>query len=442
MRQIRQILKTIIKDFHLRPLPSFKERQLDVPTGLDKIITIIGPRRAGKTWYLFQLMARLEKSGVKREQIFYLNFEDERLNFDGDYDQILDAYLELYPDQKVEDLYFFFDEIQEIQEWEKYVRRLYDTVSKKIFLTGSNAKMLSKEIATSLRGRSISFEIMPLSFPEFLSFRGIDSSDTYSTANKARIHHSFDEYLFWGGYPELVDMESPFKTATLQEYFNVMLYRDLIERYQIRDVSILKFLIKRLIGSFTKEFSVNKLYNDLKSRGIRIGKNSIYTLIDQIFSIYMITYVEKYDLAVVKREMSNKKVYLYDNGLASAISFTFSEDRGKLLENLVFTSLRRSTEAIFFLKNGYECDFAVLPEKKAPLLIQVSDTLNMDNFKREINGLEKAKKRIKNSTCLLITTDNAVHADMLPDWVEVVTAWEWLSGERYAVSGEQLAVSG
>jgi len=290
--------------------------------------------------------------------------------------------------------------------------------------------MLSKEIATSLRGRSLSFEIMPLSFPEFLSFQSIDPEDIYSTKNRAKIQRCFNEYLNWGGYPELVEMENRFKTNILQEYFNVMLYRDLMDRYEIRDLSILKYLIKRLIGSFTKEFSVNKLYNDLKSRGIKIGKDSIYKLMDQIFSIYMVTYVEKYDPAVVKREMSNKKIYLYDNGIASAVLYAFSEDRGKFLENLIFTGIRNSTEAIFFLKNGYECDFVVFPETEKPILIQVTETLNRDNFSREINGLEKARKRIDNSQSLIITANMLVHADMLPEWVEVQIAYEWLLNQQ------------
>ncbi len=423
---MKQLLKTIIKDFHFRPLPLFKLRHLSVPLDLGKIITIIGPRRAGKTWYLFQLISNLEKSGIKREHILYLNFEDERLDLDGGYDQILDAYLELYPDQKLDDLYIFFDEIQEIPEWEKYIRRVYDTVSKKIFLTGSNAKMLSKEIATSLRGRSISFEIMPLSFPEYLSFKDIDSKDIYSTKNRAKIRNSFNEYLTWGGYPELVDVENRFKANILQEYFNVMLYRDLMDRYEIRDASVLKYLIKRLISSFTKEFSVNKLYNDLKSRGIKIGKDSIYRIMDQIFSVYMVTYVEKYDPAVIKREMSNKKIYLYDNGIASGIRYTFSEDRGKLLENLVFTSIRNTTESVFFLKNSYECDFLVYPETETPILIQVTQALNQDNFSREIKGLQKAGARIKNGKSLLITEETGIPSDMLPDGVETMTAYEWL----------------
>ncbi|MEW6518562.1 MAG: ATP-binding protein [Thermodesulfobacteriota bacterium] len=329
-------------------MPAFKPRALAVPLDSGKIITIVGPRRAGKTCYFSQLISILEKAEVKRQQILYVNFEDERLDLEGNYDQILNAYFELYPHQSPDELHIFLDEIQELPDWEKFVRRLYDTVTKKIYLTGSNAKMLSREIATSLRGRSLSFEIMPLSFREFLRFKDIDPADYFSTRNSALINNCFDEYLVWGGFPELVNMESQLKPAVLQEYFHVMLYRDLVERYNIRDHSVLKYLIKRLIGSYKKEFSVNKLYNDLKSRGFSIGKDSIYRMMDQVFSIYLLTSVGKYDPSVVKREMSNKKIYLYDNGFASATSYSFFEDRGKLLENMVFTHLRAMTEDFFF----------------------------------------------------------------------------------------------
>lgn len=423
---MKQILKTIIKDFHTRPLPSFKPRQLQVPLDLGKIVTIVGPRRAGKTWYFFQLMADLEERGAQREQFIYLNFEDERLELESDYDQILGAYLELYPEQKLDEIYLFFDEIQELSGWEKYVRRIYDTVSKKIFLTGSNAKMLSQEIATSLRGRSLSFEIMPLSFHEFLTFQEIDPEDQYSTRNQARIQNSFAEYLVWGGYPELVEVEARFKPDVLQEYFNVMLYRDLLDRYEIRDAFVLKYLIKRLIASFTKEFSVNKFYNDLKSRGVKISKNSIYRLIEQIFSVYMVTAVEKYDPSLVRREMSNRKIYLYDNGFASATRFSFSEDRGQLLENLVFTKLRKDAEDIHFLKNGYECDFVISTRKGESIPVQVVEILHRENLDRELKGLEKARQRLKSEQGVLIVRETSSLIDNLPEWVEVKMVTSWL----------------
>mgnify|MGYP005847328259 CR=1 FL=1 len=428
---MKQILKTIIKDFHLSRFPHFHPRDLVVPLDLKKIITIIGPRRAGKTWFLYQLMTQLEDQGVARERILYLNFEDERLEFEGEYDQILNAYLELYPERPLGDIYLFFDEIQELPNWQKYIRRLYDRVTPHIFLTGSNAKMLSSEIATSLRGRSLSFEILPLSFAEYLSFQGVNSTERDSTRNRATIQHYFDQYLLWGGFPELVTIEERFKPAVLQEYFSVMLYRDLVERYEIRNLSLVKFLLKRLISSFSKEFSTNKLYNDLKSRGFKVSKDHLYQLMEEIFSIYLLAPVSKYDPAVIRREMSNRKVYLYDNGLASITQYAFSEDRGKLLENTVYAHLRRHTESIFFLKNGFECDFVVFGRGSIPCLIQVVDRLHHDNLAREVGGLEKAQRRFEQADCLLLV--NEIEVDVPAKW-NVRLAVDWLldKGDEFA----------
>jgi uncharacterized protein len=422
---MKRLLKQIIKDFHNDPFPEINLRHAVVPTHLNKVITIIGSRRAGKTCYLFQLMADLERQGVARNQILYINFEDERLDLEGHHDLIVEAYHDLYPDLDLSRSYFFFDEIQELDRWEKFVRRIFDTVTRKIFLTGSNARLLSTEIATSLRGRSLSFEITPLSFTEFLSFKSIDAEDIYSTRNRSLIHQAFEDYLRWGGYPELLEIDDRFKPKVLQEYFNVMIYRDLLERYGIKDVSTLKYLIKRLIASFTKEFSINKLYNNLKSRGLSISKNRIYNLVDQIFSIYMLTFVEKFDLSVTKREMSNRKLYLYDNGFAAVTHYSFFEDRGKLLENLVFAQLRARTDEIFFLKNGWECDFlAFLPDAR-PLAIQVTERLSPENLKRELKGLEMAGRRVPNVKRLILTGQPDPTLP-LPDWCSADTVLNWL----------------
>jgi hypothetical protein len=253
---MKDTLKRIISDFHEMPLPVFRRRTLEVPLDLGKIITIIGPRRAGKTYYLYQIMTDLKHRGASAHQLLYLNFEDERLDLEGNNDAIFDAYRELYPDQDLANVYIFFDEIQELPNWEKFVRRISDSLSKNIFLTGSNARLLSKEIATSLRGRSLTFEILPLSFPEYLTFIDISSNDQTSSRQRARIDNAYVQYCQWGGFPEIVTIPERFKAQVLQEYFNVMLYRDLVERYEIKDISVLKYLIKRLIGSFTKEFSV------------------------------------------------------------------------------------------------------------------------------------------------------------------------------------------
>jgi uncharacterized protein len=426
---MKDLVKKILSDFYELPLPSFHPRDLKVPLDLEKVITIIGPRRAGKTWYFYQLISTLEAQGTPRRQIIYVNFEDERFEFEGDYDQIIDAYVELNPGQPLNEVYIFFDEIQEMPNWEKYVRRLYDTVTHGIFLTGSNEKMLSAEIATSLRGRSLAFELMPLSFKEYLSFKSIAIENRLSKGKRALIKNSFTEYLVWGGYLELVNISSRFKHAILQEYFNVMLYRDLIQRYEIKDASVLKYLLKRLIGLFTKEFSVNKLFNDLKSRGFTTSKDTIYQMVGHIFSVYMAAPLEKYDTAVVKREMSNRKIYLFDNGFASAMHYAFSDDTGKLLENLVFSALRSISNEIFFLKNGGECDFVIFRRDQQPLLIQVTERLDADNHEREVRGLSIAKKRIKDAMGLILVSSAPTRQRNLPDWITLMEVSDWLLSE-------------
>jgi hypothetical protein len=372
-------------------------------------------------------MTELEKLGFKKTGMLYLNFEDERLELQGDYDQIFDAYRELYPYHDLSHLFLFFDEIQELPNWEKFIRRVSDTISRHIFITGSNAKLLSREIATSLRGRGLSFEILPLSFSEFLMFNDLPAKVPASSKDRARIGHAFETYCLWGGFPELVGVEERFKHQTLQEYFHVMLYRDLVERYQINDPSVLKYLIKRLIGSFTKEFSTNKLYNDLKSRGFSIGKESLYRMMDEIFAIYMLARIEKYDPAVIKREMSNKKVYLYDNGFATAMHYAFAEDRGKLLENLVFRHLREKSEEITFTRNGWECDFVAFVPGQAPQLIQVTQRLDQDNLKREVKGLLAGREFVGQGQGLILVESVEPNLE-LPDWIRVVPIQEWLLG--------------
>jgi len=424
---MKNILKRIIKDFHLRWIPMYHQREIDVPTDLPKIITLVGPRRSGKTYLLFQIMDRLVKSGVSKEQVLYLNFEDERIELDGQYDTIFEAYLELHPDIKMGDVYLFLDEIQNLEGWERFIRRTYDTFTRKIYLTGSNSRMLSREIATALRGRTLPIEVLPLSFKEFLLFQGVDTEDRYSLKNSSLIKQNLRDYLEWGGYPETVGLDPHYKTTILQEYFNVTLYRDIVERYDVSDVHILKYFIKRLLGSFTKEFSVNKIYNDLKSRNLSIGKDRLYRFVEYVESVYMIAVLEKYAPSVLKREMSNKKIYLYSNGLATAMVPLLGEDRGKLLENAVFFHLRRLNRNLLFLKNRFECDFILLGSGEEAMAIQVTERLTRENLSREIGGLKKGMDRFDMSQGIVVVSEE-IHKQIietLPSSIKVIHAAEW-----------------
>lgn len=424
---MKSILKRIIKDFHVRWIPKYHPREIDVPSGIQKIITLVGPRRSGKTYMLFQTMDRLIRSGVSKEQVLYLNFEDERIELDGQYDTIFEAYLELYPNMNFEDVYLFFDEIQNLEGWERFVRRTYDTLTRTIYLTGSNSRMLSMEIATALRGRTLSIEVLPLSFREFLLFQGIDTADRYSLKNRSLIKQNLEDYLVWGGYPEIVGLEPHYKMRILQEYFNVTLYRDIVERYEVSDVHILKYVMKRLMESFTREFSVNKIYNDLKSRNLSIGKDRLYRFVEYVESVYMIAILEKYAPSVLKREMSNKKIYLYSNGLATALVPVFGENRGKLLENAVFFHLRRLGRNISFLKNRFECDFVISEASEKAMAIQVTERLTGENVSREIGGLKKAMDHVGISRGIVVVLEE-MHKRIikrLPSSIRVIQAADW-----------------
>ncbi len=422
---MKEILKRIIKEFHLSNFPEFKERDIEVPINTGKIISIIGPRRSGKTYLMFQVMNRLIVDGLEKEKILYVNFEDERLLFEEfDYDDIFIAYKELYPHIKEKDIYIFFDEIQNLNHWEKFVRRVCDTKTKNIFITGSNSKILSNQISTSLRGRTITIENLPLSFKEFLSFKNVNF-DFYSTSGIALINRVFDEFLLWGGYPELINFGNNLKLKVLQEYFNVMIYRDLIEKYNIKEVYILKYLIKRLFNNFTREFSVNKIYNELKSRKFAISKDKLYEYMEYLIDNYIIAVVEKYEPSVIKQELSNKKVYLYDNGLFTANSISLEEERGKLLENLIFVELYRRNQKVLFYKNSFECDFLILENRKL-VPIQVTYQFESDSKEREIHGLIKTMDRFELNEGFIVTRDEEKIINNGNKKIKVVPVIKWL----------------
>ncbi len=423
------ILKRIIKEFHNRGIPSFKKRDIKTLENINKIISIIGPRRAGKTYFLYQHMDSLIKKGVPLEHILYINFEDERLSFfeNWDYDNIFISYKSLYPEVKDEEIYIFFDEIQNLKNWEKFIRRVYDTKTKNIFITGSNTYLLSSEIATSLRGRTLSIEVLPLSFKEFLSFKEIEP-ELYTTNGIATLERVFEEFLVWGGYPELIGYSYDIRLRILQEYFNVMIYKDLIERYNIGDVHIIKYLLKRIYSSFTKEFSVNKLYNELKSRGFAITKDKIYNYIHYIRNGYFAKIVEKYNPSIVKQELGTKKIYLFDNGMYSANTVRLETNKGKLLENLIFIELHRRYKDIFFYKNRFECDFIILDAKEA-LAIQATYLLTPENMEREIKGIYKVLKRfpkIKNGIIIAHKIQENLDLPKLDKNIKIVNAIKWM----------------
>jgi hypothetical protein len=425
----KEILKEIIIQNQNRDLSFVFKRDTILPTDSDKIISVTGVRRCGKTHLLLYTIKELMEQKKVAGQIVYMNFEDERLNLQIDeLDLILQAYRELYPKTDTREVYFFFDEIQNLPGWEKFVRRVYDSVSRHLFITGSNSSILSSDISTSLRGRSINVELFPLSFKEYLHFKNIEPH-YYDPVQKALIANAFNDYIIYGGFPEVIS--SPFRQKILQDYYYVMLYKDLIERYKISNLTVLKYFINRLVINTGKPSSINKIFNELKSAGHKISKDSLYQFSEYIEHIYFSFRLNKFDYSLVKQEQAEKKIYFIDNGLLNSLTYHFSDNYGSLLENAVFLGLRRKEgKNLFFYKDVKECDFVVFDKDQPMELIQVCfDIGNEETLKREINGIEKAASFFNLKKGIVIGSQNELGAFKSPAGIEieVIPAMKWLN---------------
>lgn len=429
----KNVIKGIILQNQNRELSYLKKRDVEVPVNTGKIVSVTGVRRCGKTHLLLLTISKLFAENISKENIIFINFEDERLNLKAEeLDLIIQSYRELYPEKVIKEVYFFFDEIQNVQGWEKFVRRVYDTVSQNIYITGSNSKMLSSDIATSLRGRNINIELFPLSFAEYVSFKNIDTN-FYVPDSKAVLVNELNSYLSSGGFPEIIN--SKFSQKILNDYYYVMLYKDLIERYQIKNIPALKYFLTRLIGNIGKPSSIHKIYNELKSAGHKISKDSLYQFAEYAESIYLSFKINKFDYSFIKREQSEKKIYFIDNGLINALTYQFSENYGILLENAVFLFLRQKFgNSVYFYKNKTECDFVVMDKDKVIDIIQVSyDIEDEETLDRETRGLENAAQYFKINKGTIITFDQEAESFITKKQVqiEIIPAYKYflLSGK-------------
>ena len=431
----KELLQSLILDFQKKlPLKIFSRDEV-LPTDSKKVISVCGVRRSGKTFVLFDTINRLIKSGVPKTEILFLSFDDERLQLKRqELDLILQSYRELYPKTDMQNVYIFFDEVQMADGWEQFVRRIYDSVSKHIFISGSNSKLLATDIATSLRGRSLQFEVFPMSFSEYCRFKNIETN-TLDTATKALVNSGFNEYMRFGGFPELVMNQYRHLPQTIQEYYHVMLYRDLIERYQVKNIPVLKYFISRLLANHTSPTSINKIYNEIKSAGLKTDKNVLYDLSEQLEAINFAQRLGKFDNSVLKTELaSERKVYFIDNGFLQALKQTTSNDNGKLLENAVFMHYRRQTpfmRGLYFYKKTRECDFVVLDREKPVEIIQACYNFSSpDTRKREISALLEASDYLKCNNLKIVSLDPNEEIKAASKTIRVINAAEVMLGRN------------
>jgi len=431
------LFEQLIADFHERSLPELTPRTVGISALPGKIDAIIGMRRTGKTWFLFQIIRQYLDQGIAKESMLYINFDDERLfplTAQGLGD-ISDAYYRLYPQHRERPCYFFFDEIQNVPGWEHYLRRLVDNENLQIAVTGSSAKLLSREIATSLRGRSISTEIFPFSFMEALRHEGIVSKHPVRPGAKQRalLENRLKNYLRKGGFPEVQSVSEEYHTRILQEYVDVVVLRDVVERYQVGNVLPLRYLIRHLLASPATLFSINKFHHDLKSQGISCGKNTLHEYFEYLTDAYLIYPVTIHSRSVRAKQVNPRKVYAIDTGLANAFRHKPQPDWGRLLENLVFMELRRQGLNIEYYRTGkgYEVDFIVTGNSGIRSLYQVSlDISDGNTRKREVRALIAAMEETGLSTAKILTLQDEEHIETNSGTIDVLPVWLWLLRKR------------
>jgi predicted AAA+ superfamily ATPase len=431
----KEIIKKYLLDFQERKFENIRERTT-ILTKSSKIHTIIGARRTGKTFLLYKKISELEKAGTERKQIIYVNFENpifHEISY-KEIKEIIEIHWAIFPETFAKKIYLFIDEPQVIDNWEIAVRSLYDDFNFEIFITGSSSRLLSREIATSLRGRAISTVLLPLSFFEFLAFLSFENFDIakISTQKKAQLLNYFEQYLRFGSYPEIVlEKNHEIKIRILKDYFDLTIYKDLVDRYKIRNADLIKILIDLLVASTAKEFSVNKHYLDLKSREINLSKNTLYEYFSVLEDAFFIFPLKRFSYSKKTSDLSIPKIYLGDVGFMNLYSL---ENYGQRLENIVFLQLFRETIKNPLLKINYwqsdrgeEVDFVLSQGKKIKALIQVSYKMETSVTRdREIKSILKGMEDLKMNEGLIISFDFEGEEIIDGKKIKIIPAWKWL----------------
>jgi hypothetical protein len=374
----------------------------------------------------------LVSNGIDKENFLYINFFDDRLTelkISGNLNLIMEAFFSIYPDKKgAGKIYCFFDEIQDVENWEPFIDRILRTEICEVFITGSSSKLLSTEIATQMRGRSITWELFPFSFKEFLDYKATNYQ-TLTSKNRILIQNNFEEYFRIGGFPEVRNVTDKIRIMIHQEYYKTILHRDIIERYDAIHPKAVMQASYRLISSIATLYSINRITEYLKSIGFKVSKDFVASILQWFEDSYFIFSVMIFDLSVAKQNVNAKKAYCVDHSLAASVSSRISENKGLLLENLVFNHLRRITKRIFYFRTrkGNEVDFLWMDQTDHPNLVQVC--FSLDDFQtknREITALFEAMQElnIHNSHIITYNAEKEIMAENRV--IQIIPAWKFL----------------
>ena len=412
----KNVIKHLISEYQSKAVSIvFQERPYRMEDNLNYVL--VGLRRVGKSYLMFQQIRHLLDKGHSKDEILYFNFEDDRIASlaTEDLDSIKVCYEEMFDCKPI----FFLDEIQIVDHWEKFARRLADQ-GYRVYVTGSNAKMLSSEIATTLGGRYLIQNVYPYSFQEYLISQGIDTTDkNLMYRYRTEIVRAYDTYFRFGGLPEIVQVTD--KRAWLSSLYQKIFFGDLIARHQVRNDFALRILIRKLAESLKQPTSFTRLANVVSSSGKKISTDTVIDYLEYLKESWLTFSVENI-CAKLAEKVANKKYYFMDNGI---LNLFLVDPLTSLLENQVAIQLRRLYgEDVYFYYHGIEVDFYVLDVQ---LAVQVCYNLNDGDIrKREVCSLIKMSKQIEVKKMLIITRDEEGTLVEEGREIEIVPVWKWL----------------
>jgi predicted AAA+ superfamily ATPase len=430
----REKLKKVLYEWSEFNIPELCRRDFDVNMLKSKeILSIIGARRAGKTFLCYQMIKELRRSNPA-ENIIYINFEDERLYpFKGDELSImLDVCREIFSVNMDKKLFLFVDEIQNVQGWSKWARRITDQNQNiKLVITGSSSRLLSKEIATELRGRTLSWQVFPFSFSEYLRMRGKDISGKNILYSKERpvIKRYFNEYISTGGFPAVLQSENP--RDLLREYYNVMFYRDLVERYSIENIRLLEDYLTLLIDQTACSFSISATAKKLTEFGHSFSKNTLTNYTKYAQEAFLVFEAKKYSFKVREQMRAPKKLYVVDHGLVQAVRFSFQDNYGRMMENMAYIELKRKGKEVYYYKGKHECEFIVVESGRVAEVMQITKSISDVRVReREISGIREAMKYFKLRKGLVLTEDENEEIRAEEGKILIEPLWYWLLNNK------------
>lgn len=433
MMDTRNKLKTTIIEWQESELPELHERKSRANIDLPHINDIVGVRRCGKTYFMYQLISALLDEGVPKSHILYFNLDDDRLQpLNGDELALLvDTFRELCGTSEKDKLYLFLDEIQNFSGWEKWLKGIYDKKKNvKIIISGSNASILSDDISSRLTGRHLTTRMFPFSFAEFLRCRKIsfDIKTLQFSEKRIEIKRKFNEYMGRGGFPEVILNPTLDHRELLQSYFDDIIYRDIVSRHKVRNPKIFKALALFCISNIAKPHTYNSL-RKLFSGYSSLSTDAIINYLSYLEDAFLLFTINHYDVSVKRQINKPKKLYCIDPGMINAVSFRFSDDFGRLYENLVFIQVLRSGEEIYYWQDekGLEVDFVTKVGLDPIRLIQVCADLSDPKTKeREINGLVSAMDHFDLQEGTIITSDVFDQEIVAGRKINYLPLWYWL----------------